>query len=120
MMLPGELADDVARIGADRVSGATAIVLQGLHVLREAAEDRELAARVAIALCAAQPSMAGFRTAAALVLAARELRGGIDRLAERIRRAPAAIEKLAVPLLRLRPGSTGVIRVVTCSRSETV
>ena len=71
-------------------------------------------------LCAAQPSMAGFRTAAALALASDESAGSLEALAERIRRAPDAIARAIVPVLRLRsPGRTSV-RIVTCSRSALV
>jgi len=117
--IPQEFREAVSAIGADRQSGATTLVLRGLEVLRRAAGERRNLRRVAVGLCRAQPSMAGFRTAAALALSANDPLRTLDELAARIERAPSAIARIAAPLIRLRT-STGTLRVVTCSRSALV
>ena len=120
MSIPVRIQDELAEIGGDRVSGATSLVLRGIGVLRGAATDRELLREVADTLCRAQPSMAGFRTAAALALTARDPVAKLDALAARVRRAPSSIARLAVPLMQLRRSQETPLRVVTCSRSTVV
>ena len=119
-MLSPEMRGEIERIGNDRVSGATSLVLQAVAILREASRDAQMLRDAARALCLAQPSMAGFRTASALALAADDPVQTLDVLAERIRRAPATIARLAAPLIRLRPTQGRPLRVVTCSRSTIV
>jgi translation initiation factor 2B subunit (eIF-2B alpha/beta/delta family) len=109
----------IAEIAADRVSGATAVVLRGIAVLRGAIETSEPLSDVAARLCAAQPAMAGLRTAAAIALHDRDPAAALDRLARRVERAPSSIARATAPLLTLRT-STGVLRIVTCSRSAAV
>ena len=108
------------RLGADRTSGATALVLEGIGILCDAADDRAMLRVVARELCVRQPSMAGFQTAAAIALAAADPRQALEALATRIGRAPRAIARHAVPLLRLRTPGTSRLRIVTCSRSDAV
>jgi translation initiation factor 2B subunit (eIF-2B alpha/beta/delta family) len=120
MNIPVRIQDELAEIGGDRVSGATGLVLRGIGVLREAAGHRELLQQVADTLCRAQPSMAGFRTAAALALTAPEPIAKLDALAARVRRAPSSIARLAVPLMQLRRSGETPLRIVTCSRSTVV
>jgi translation initiation factor 2B subunit (eIF-2B alpha/beta/delta family) len=120
MTVPADVARAVAEIGADRAAGATALVLRGLEILRSAGGSRELSLHVALALCAEQPSMAGFRTAAALIAASSDPLREIDALATRVRRASAAIGRHATPLLRLRRPAASAIRIVTHSRSAAV
>lgn len=119
-MLSPEMGDELERIAADRVSGATSLVLRAIVVLRKASRDPQMLEEVARTLCLGQPSMAGFRTASALALAAEDPIQTLDTLAERIRRAPAAIARIAAPLVRLRPQAGAPLRVVTCSRSAIV
>ena len=114
-----QFQDELRRIAADRVSGAAALVLRGIEVLRAAGDNRPLRLAIAGALAEAQPTMAGFRTVSALVAASADPLRDLDVMSQRIRRAPASIARVAVPLIRLR-SSTGVLRVVTCSRSATV
>src|SRR5688572_5998810 len=119
MLTPG-VRTAIDRLGADRISGATALVLQGIGILSDASDDRSLLAAVARELCLRQPWMAGFHTAAAIALAAADPRRELDRLAARLRRAPQAIARHAVPLLRLRTPGASRLRIVTCSRSAAV
>jgi translation initiation factor eIF-2B subunit delta len=109
----------VRRISLDRISGATALVSQGIAVLQALGNDRELLLNTARALVDAQPSMAGFRKIAALIDVSRDPQRDLERLASRIRRAPESIGRIAAPLISLRR-SSGPLRVVTCSRSEAV
>ena len=118
-MLPPEIAQEIASIAEDRTSGATALVLRGIAALQRAGRHPEVLRQAALALCEAQPSMAGFRTAAALALTGD---GGrqLERLAERIRRVPAAVARVAIPIIRLRRATGSAVRLVTCSRSAVV
>jgi ribose 1,5-bisphosphate isomerase len=110
---------EIRRIADDRLSGATTLVSQGVAILRGAGDDRAELAAIADALMLAQPSMAGFRTVADLVRASRAPQHDLERLAHRLRRAPVLIARIAIPLITLRM-TTGVLRVVTCSRSAAV
>jgi translation initiation factor eIF-2B subunit delta len=114
------LRDEVERIAADRVAGATALVLRAIAVLREVSGERRAFEDAARALCAGQPSMAGLRTAAALALAADDPAQSLNILAERIRRAPSAIARIAAPLIRLRRSGGRPLSIVTWSRSTIV
>jgi translation initiation factor 2B subunit (eIF-2B alpha/beta/delta family) len=109
----------IAGIGRDRVSGATAIVLRAAAVLRSVSADREDLERAARELCEIQPSMAGLRTLAAIALRAPDPAAALDAFARRVERAPAAVARLARPLLALRAHG-GPVRLVTCSRSAAV
>lgn len=113
----------VAAVGADVTSGATAIVLRAAETLRRAATEvpGEVEA-VAEAFVAAQPSMAGLHTLAALARTNPDP-GTFARFSAQLRRAPAAIARLAVPILRLRATpltAVAPLRLVTCSRSSCV
>jgi translation initiation factor 2B subunit (eIF-2B alpha/beta/delta family) len=110
-------ASEIARLAGDRVSGATALVLRGIDLLRTVCDRPDALQSTARALCRAQPSMAGFRTAAAVALAAAEPDRALMMMAERIRRAPAAIARAAAPLIRLRRTADDALRIVTVSRS---
>jgi hypothetical protein len=120
MPLPPEIRDEILRIGADRSSGATTLVLAGIDVLRWVAGDPARLPEAARMLCALQPSMAGFRTAAALALTASYPSADLDVLAERLRRGASAIARFAAPLIALRRSSNASLTVVTCSRSALV
>ncbi|MGH9373746.1 MAG: hypothetical protein ACRD15_19670 [Vicinamibacterales bacterium] len=121
-MVPPDIRAGIACIAEDALSGATALVQQAVDLLRAAAAagDRQLLREVAAALCRAQPSMAGFRTAAALATSSADPAQSLAELSGRIRRGPAAIAHLAAPLIQLRPYTTRKLTVVTCSRSESV
>jgi translation initiation factor 2B subunit (eIF-2B alpha/beta/delta family) len=119
-MIPADLLADIARLSDDQVSGATALLRRGVDLMKKAAGDRSQLLEVAESLCRAQPSMAGFRTAAALVAASPDPERALDQLSERVRRGPAAIARFAVPLIRLRAAAADRLTIVTCSRSEAV
>jgi translation initiation factor 2B subunit (eIF-2B alpha/beta/delta family) len=119
-MIPPDILADIARISDDQLSGATALLRRGVDLLKKAAGERARLLDVAESLCRAQPSMAGFRTAAAVVTASADPERSLDELSERVRRAPAAIARFAVPLIRLRAPEAGRLTIVTCSRSEAV
>ena len=112
-----EMTAEVQRIAADRVSGATALVERAVRLLLTAALERDTLFALGAALTAAQPAMAGMLTAAALAQDARDPGTALQRLAERIRRAPHAISRFARPLL---DGPGRPLRIVTCSRSQLV
>ena len=118
--MTSEIRDELDRIGNDRASGATALVLRGIAVLRSVSRDRDLLRETARVLWRRQPSMAGFRTAAALVLVADDPARELDTLAERLGRSSAAIARFAAPLVRVRRPNATTLRVVTCSRSAVV
>jgi translation initiation factor 2B subunit (eIF-2B alpha/beta/delta family) len=119
-MLPLEMRDELERIAADRTSGATSLVLKAVAVLRDASREPGMLAQAARTLCLGQPSMAGFRTASALALASADPVRTLDTLAERVRRAPPAIARIAAPVIRLRTTHGRALRVVTCSYSTIV
>ena len=116
-LLPPAIQAELSRIAGDRTSGATSLVLRGLDVLLAVRADPPLLVEAGRALCRAQPAMAGFRTAAALAIAKP---AALEGLAARVRRAPAAIARLAVPPLVLRRDRGRPLTLVTCSRSAAV
>ena len=119
-MLPTEIRDGIASVGADRSSGATSLVLRGIELAKLVSHDREMLRAAVGALRDQQPAMAGFHTLAAIALAAADPRVALEMLAERLRRVPAAVVRIFLPTLRLRRPGTGPIRLVTCSRSAIV
>ena len=120
MGFPPEVRDELAAMADDRVSGATALVLRGIGLLRKTSADPELLRRTARALLECQPTMAGFATACALTVTARDPRHVLEALEHRVRRAPSAIARNAAAIAQLRRSSPDPLRVVTCSRSAAV
>lgn len=120
MGIPAGLQQQIQMIAADQVSGATSLLLRALETLERASHDRTTLQHAAAALCRAQPSMAGFHTAAALALAAEEPAAEVRGLLAKVRRSPAAIARFAVPILRLRTTNRRPLRLATCSRSAAV
>lgn len=118
MTLSRTLQERIARVAADRMSGATALVLEAVAVLREAVRGMDVE-HAAAALIRAQPAMAGIRTAAALALGP-EPDDALARLDLRLRQAAAATTRLAVPFLQLRRAPARELTIVTCSRSSLV
>jgi len=108
---------EIDAIRADRSSGATALLVRGVALLRRAASDPDLAA-IAEALCQAQPSMAGFRTAARIVASAADPVAALAVFATRVDRAADVMARYGAELLALERAE--VIRVVTVSRSAAV
>ncbi|HEX5474358.1 MAG TPA: hypothetical protein VFX12_06840 [Vicinamibacterales bacterium] len=110
----------IDRLAADRSSSASELMVQAFDILRGAARSPAELTAAARALCAAQPAMAGFRTAAVLALQADNPHVALSRLALQVQRAPRAIARQAAELLRLRRGSDTPLRLVTCSNSRPV
>lgn len=92
-------------------------MLRGIEALLALRADPLLLVQAARALCRAHPAMAGFRTAAATALGKPD---GLEALALRVRRAPAAIARVSVPALALRSDRRRPLTLVTCSRSAAV
>ena len=113
------LRSEIAAIARDSRSGATELVGRAVAVLRAAALDRAALGEVADELCRAQPSMAGVRVAADIARRSPDPVTGLEAFAMRVARAPGAIARHAVALLKLRRRD-GPIRLVTCSRSAAV
>jgi len=109
----------VARMAADRTSGASELVAEAIEAVRVALRDgTEAAEEVARAICEAQPAMASFRNLAAAAAAERGEPGALERFEARWRRAPAALARAAQEALAPEPGVP--LRFVTCSFSGSV
>lgn len=109
----------IATIRDDRRSGSSALLARGVELLQRIAADRAGLVEAAAQLCRAQPAMAGFRTLAGLVGRTADPTAALERFALQIARAPSAIARNALSVLRLRKGC-GPLRVVTCSASQAV
>jgi translation initiation factor 2B subunit (eIF-2B alpha/beta/delta family) len=107
------VSDRIARLAADRQSGASEILAEAIAILR-ATPEGELA-DVARALRAAQPSMAPLWNATAAAL-----HGELERFAQRAARAPAAIARFAADLLVTGAPPDRPLAIVTISYSGTV
>jgi translation initiation factor 2B subunit (eIF-2B alpha/beta/delta family) len=117
--VPAELGGRIARIGADRESGASEILAEVIAVLRDALATNAPLEPVARALCRAQPSMAPIWNAALEALASVQTPGRFDRFAHRVARAPAALTRFAVEFFSGDTGP-GPRRLVTLSFSRSV
>ena len=120
MTITPEIRAGIDRIRSDELAGATALVMRGIESLQAAARGGHPVGEVAAALIRAQPAMAGLRTASALARASADPPAALAILAGRVRRAPAAIARIAVPVIRLRPPTDRPLRIATCSRSDSV
>ncbi|MGH9309073.1 MAG: hypothetical protein ACRD1U_06855 [Vicinamibacterales bacterium] len=120
VQIPSGIEHGIHAIAADRLSGATSLVLSGVKLLRTVAGEAALLREVANRLVAAQPLMAGFRTAAAIATTSVEPARELEALAQRISRAPDTIARIAVPLIQLRRDQGRPLAIVTCSRSQVV
>lgn len=110
-----ELEKRIARLAADRESGASEILDVAIAILRDALAAPADLREIARALQEAQPSMAPMWNATAAAM-----NGDLDRFAQRVARAPQAIARFALELLEtgLAPGSP--VRIATLSCSGTV
>jgi translation initiation factor 2B subunit (eIF-2B alpha/beta/delta family) len=107
----------IARIAADRQSGASELLAEAAGILAEALAKGLPVRPLATALITAQPSMAPMRNAvrAALIAASP---ADFDRYVQRTMRAPAALVRHAIALLGSESPDT--LRLVTISFSATV
>jgi translation initiation factor eIF-2B subunit delta len=108
---------EIEAIESDTHAGATTLLSRGIGILQRAAASRPRLEETAGALVRAQPSMAGFRTAAAIALSAPDPILALSKLAARVERAPSTIARHACSVLMLEPGP---MRLVTVSRSLAV
>jgi translation initiation factor 2B subunit (eIF-2B alpha/beta/delta family) len=113
--VPG-LPDQLRRLADDVTSSATALLDMAYAVLQTARlAGPDEVARVAVAVCRAQPSMGALWNLAAAAL--EDDAGATERLMLRARRAPGAVARQAATLFG---PATGTRRIVTCSRSAMV
>src|SRR5688572_18910017 len=126
-----ELEKRIARLAADRTSGASEILDEAIAILQEARAAAADMLVVARAVCAAQPQMAPVYNAAIAALATRDQPGRFDTFVERVARAPEALARFAIECCALSARSAGSedaaseartvpMRVATLSYSRTV
>jgi translation initiation factor 2B subunit (eIF-2B alpha/beta/delta family) len=119
MFTAAELESRVAKVAADRESGASTILDEVIVILRTALESAAPVEAVARALCRAQPGMAPVWNAALEAIAAQRSPGRFDRFVQRVARSRAALTRVAVAALA--GDAPGVpLRLVTLSFSGTV
>ena len=111
-----ELRNRIARLAADRESGASEILREALAILGDALAAGADVADVAHEVCRAQPSMGSIWNAADAARAGQE---AFTRFAQRVGRAPAAIARFARGLFAA-DREAGPLRLVTLSYSRTV
>jgi translation initiation factor 2B subunit (eIF-2B alpha/beta/delta family) len=111
-----ELQNRIARLGADRESGASQLLQEALAILREAFKAPADVVEVARAVCLAQPSMGSMWNAAEAAMAGKER---FEQFATRVARAPEAVARFALDLFGQTAADQG-LRLVTISASGTV
>jgi translation initiation factor 2B subunit (eIF-2B alpha/beta/delta family) len=111
-----ELQNRIARLAADRESGASEILRETLAILRAGFEVEGELAEVARAVCLAHPSMGSMWNAGNAALAGE---AALTRFAQRVSRAPEAVRRFSLELLGKTAGDRA-LRVVTISYSRTV
>jgi translation initiation factor 2B subunit (eIF-2B alpha/beta/delta family) len=114
-----ELADRIARVAADRESGASDILDEVIGILTTARTEDLPITPVASALCRAQPTMASVWNAALEAVASQHDPGRFDRFTQRVSRAGAALARFAVEGFSVDRVS-GPLRLVTISSSRSV
>jgi hypothetical protein len=117
--VPVELERRIARIAADRGSGASEILDEVILVLGDALAAGAPMDLVAGAMCRAQPSMAPVWNAALEALASVRAPGRFERFAQRVARAPAALTRFAVEFFS-GDAAPRPLRLVTLSFSRSV
>ena len=115
-----ELEKRIARIAADRESGASEILDDVIGTLREAIVGGDDLTALAAALREAQPSMAPVWHATNAALATATDPQSLDRFAHRVARAPEALARYAVDLLCLGHPPGAWLGIVTISYSRSV
>jgi translation initiation factor eIF-2B subunit delta len=110
--------DEVQRIAGDRSSGASSLLEAALDVLEAALRSGTDVLPLARDLIRAQPTMAPVWTAAIAAVTDTDEPGRFARFATRARRAPAALTRVAVDVLRREERSP--LHVVTLSYSGAV
>ena len=124
----------IAGLAADRESGASEILATAIDILRDAVAEGVPLLPVAQGICRAQPSMAPLWTLALSVLDAGDAGHGgpldprlhravtdrLDAFAQRVRRAPAALVRVACEYLLVGARAETPIAIVTISFSRSV
>ena len=113
---PAEFGDRIARVAADRESGASEILDEVIAVLRDALRTGAPITLVARDLCRAQPSMAPVWNAAVAALASP---ARFERFAQRVAHAPAALARFGVECFSADAPHMP-LRIVTLSFSRSV
>ena len=119
MAIPAELARRVARLAADRESGASHLLDETLRILGDARAAGVSMPGVARAVCRAQPSMAPVWNAALEALADQQAPGRFDRFTQRVARSSGALSRFAADVFSAAEGA-GPLRLVTLSLSRSV
>lgn len=113
---PDELIRRIEALRTDRTSGASALVQEAIAILSAARAAHADIDSIARLICTAQPSMGPMWNAAAAALSDDPDR--LNRFAERLRRAPAAIARFATT--HFAEAGPRQMRVVTLSYSSSV
>lgn len=108
--------DRIARLAADRESGASEILDEALEILRDALTTEADVRAIARAVCRAQPSMAPIWNASIAALASVEDPERFNTFTHRVARAPGALTRFTLECFE----GSGPLRVVTISFSRTV
>jgi translation initiation factor 2B subunit (eIF-2B alpha/beta/delta family) len=117
--LSPELQQRIARIAADRESGASDILAEAIDILRTGLAASLPVAPLGRALCRAQPSMAPVWNAVSEAIAAEREPGRFERFAQRVARSPAALTRFATAALTA-DAAPPPLRLVTLSSSRAV
>jgi len=120
--MPLPLIQRVAALGADNRSGSSIIAIEAVKILTKATSngDQETVRALALALCAAQPSMASIWNAAALALRPDDGTGALTRYSKQLQRSPQALARVACDLLLTGYTPVDSLSVVTVSASRSV
>jgi translation initiation factor 2B subunit (eIF-2B alpha/beta/delta family) len=125
--LSPELERRIALVASDRESGASEILVDVIAILQEAVRTAQPITYISRALCRAQPTMASVWNAALQACApGDEAALRLDRFAERVSRAPAALARFAQESFAARNHERGSgnqdlpLRLVTLSFSGSV
>jgi translation initiation factor 2B subunit (eIF-2B alpha/beta/delta family) len=116
-VLPADIEAAIARIAADRESGASHLLEQAVRVLRRALAGEARVEEVAPAVRAAQPSMAGVLNAALEAMASRGDPERFERFVHRLERSGAALRRWGLTAFG---DTSGPLHVVTISASRSV
>ena len=117
--LSGELRARIARLAADRESGASEILIEALAILGAVRARGEPIGAAVRALCRAQPSMASVWNAGIEALAAGGDAQRFERFAHRVGRSREALARFARECFSLEIAA-GPLSLVTLSFSQSV
>jgi ribose 1,5-bisphosphate isomerase len=117
--VPDDLKSRVARLAADRTSGASELLVQVTQILTDALDQRADLWGLGRELVRAQPAMAPLWNLVGQALASTGNAAPFRHYLAQIARAPRALARQAANLLLIETGS-GPLRIVTISFSGTV